>query len=119
MIGFLIGFVSFLASGAGLGGGVLLIPMLVAFLGYSSPQAKMICLVAYVLASIFSLCASVKTNMLTHKIFKYIPLGVLGAVLGSFIRVEGELFSKLYGTFLIFFGLYIVWNMFFKQKLKK
>lgn len=119
MIGFFIGFVSFLLAGAGLGGGVLLVPMLVGFLGFDAAKAKIVCMAAYVLASVFSLCVSVKTKMLTYKIFKYIPLGVLGAVVGSFITLDGKVFLKVYGAFLIFFGLYIVYNVFFKQKTNK
>ena len=116
MIGFLIGFISFLLAGAGLGGGVLLIPMLTFFLGFDSISAKIVCLSAYVIASIFSLCVAVKTKMITFKILKYIPLGVLGAVVGSFIAVKSEIFTKIYGSFLIVFGAYIVYNTFFTHK---
>ncbi len=116
MIGFFIGFVAFLLAGAGLGGGVLLIPMLTAFLGFDSSSAKTVCLSAYVIASIFSLCVAVKTKMITLKILKYIPLGVLGAVVGSLISVKSELFTKIYGAFLIIFGAYVVYNTFFVRK---
>lgn len=116
MIGFLIGFISFLLAGAGLGGGVLLIPLLTSFLNMDAILARAVCLSAYVIASIFSLAVAAKTKMFSKKILAFIPLGVLGAVLGAFISIEEKVFSKIYGIFLIVFGLYIVYNTFFKRK---
>lgn len=107
MTGFFVGLFSFVTAGMGLGGGMLLIPLLELLCAVPVSEGRIICLIAYIPASIVSFVVAYKKRLISTKALWFIPLGVAGAVVGSKIQT-GDFFNKIYGGFLIAFGIYML-----------
>ncbi len=122
MIFALIGLLAFLLAGFGLGGGVLLIPVLINFFDFDPQVARYFALVAYLPASLGVIIYNFKNNKGEFlKIIKLIPLGVLGTLLGSLICsiLNVDLFKKIYGLFLVVFGINMLISVISDKKTKK
>ncbi len=106
MIEFLIGLCSYILAGMGLGGGILLIPLLTEVLNVNQLNAQYISLIAYIPAGIILIILS-KNNKLFYKILPLIPLGLFGAIAGAYVsqKVDIEFLRKIYGAFLVVFGI--------------
>ncbi len=123
MIAFLVGFVSFLLAGFGLGGGVLLIPLITFIFPLDQADAKYIALIAYLPAAIGVIISCIlekKTEF--AKIVSIIPIGILGSVSGTVIsnNIETAFLKKIYSLFLICVGIYMSLNtIFFIKKRQK
>lgn len=122
MIFVLVGFTAFLLAGFGLGGGVLLIPVLVNLFDFDPQVARYFALVAYLPASIGVIIYNFKNNKSKFaKIIRLIPFGVVGSLLGSviYLILNVKLFKKIYGLFLIIFGLNMLIKVFSNKKTGK
>lgn len=121
MILFFVSSIAFLLAGFGLGGGVLLIPVLTTLFNYSQIEARYIALIAYVPAAlgvIFSNFKKAKKSLI--KIIKLIPLGMLGSFVGMCVinTISVDFLKKLYGIFLILYGAYMIFNVVFSKNNK-
>lgn len=105
MIEFLIGLCSYILAGMGLGGGIILIPLLTEFCKISQLNAQYISLIAYIPTGIILILLSKKSSQ-KYKILPLIPFGVIGAIAGAFIsqRIDTEVLRRIYGVFMIVFG---------------
>ena len=105
MIEFLIGLCSYILAGMGLGGGVILIPLLTEFLKINQLNAQYISLIAYIPAGIILMVLS-KNSKLMYKILPLIPWGLIGAVIGAYVsqNIDTAVLRKIYGIFMIVFG---------------
>ncbi len=113
MIAFLVGFVSFLLAGFGLGGGVLLIPLITFLFSFEQSQAKYIALIGYLPAAIGVIISCViQKNAEFKKILPLIPFGLAGAICGAYISlsIDTGLLRKIYSAFLIVVGGYMCFN---------
>lgn len=122
MILFFVSCLAFLLAGFGLGGGVLLIPLLTAFFDFSQIDAQYATLVAYITAAIGVIVNNFnKTKIHAEKIIKLIPLGILGSFVGGYIIsiISINFLKKLYGIFLILYGGYMIFNVVFLNFNKK
>lgn len=122
MILFFVSIVAFLLAGFGLGGGVLLIPVLTTFFDFSQIDAQYIALISYIPAAIGVIVNNFnKTKKHAEKIIKLIPLGILGSFVGGYIIsiISVEFLKKLYGIFLILYGSYMIFNVMFSKFNKK
>lgn len=111
----IIGFLSGIISGMGIGGGTILIPSLVLLNGLSQLQAQGINLIVFIPVAIVAIITHAKQGNIEFKYTKYMVLGgVLSSIIGSLLamRIEQENLRRYFGIFLLIIGLY----EFFKKK---
>lgn len=117
MIVYLIGFLSGIISGMGIGGGTILIPAYVLFLNIEQHLIQGINLLYFIPTAIVALIIHYKNNLVDFKVaFAIIIFGLLGSVIGGFIAVSlsSIILKKMFGIFLFLMGLYEL----FKSKSK-
>lgn len=105
---FLSGVISGIISGMGIGGGAILIPILTLFFDFDQKLAQNINLIYFIPTAIIAIFVHLKNKTIQKQgIFKIILLGIIGAILGSFIalNLQGEMLKKIFGWFLLFMGL--------------
>lgn len=106
---FLIGFLSGIVSGMGIGGGTIMIPALVFFAGSSQQIAQSVNLLFFIPTAIIALCVHVKNKNIDFKLaIPIIIAGLAGAYFGSHLAVTlpGLTLKKWFGFFLLAMGLY-------------
>lgn len=104
----LIGLISGIISGMGIGGGTILIPALSIFFDYNQQSAQNINLIYFIPTAVIALFTHVKNkNVEKTVLWKIILFGFIGAVLGSIIAVniDSGLLRKLFGGFLLLMGI--------------
>lgn len=109
MILFLIGLASGIISGMGIGGGAILIPALVIFVGPEQHIAQSVNLLFFIPTAIVALSVHIKNKSIDFKMaFPIILAGLLGAYLGSrlALALPGVSLKKWFGLFLLFMGSY-------------
>jgi uncharacterized membrane protein YfcA len=119
MLVILIGFFAGIIGGMGIGGGTILIPSLVFFLGTKQHTAQSVNLISFIPTASVAILIHLRHKSIEKKIVvKLILLGVIGAVLGSFIAVnlDAQLLKKFFAGFLLLMGLY---EIFSKKNLQK
>ena len=105
---FIAGLLSGAVSGMGIGGGVILIPVLTAFFGMSQKNAQYINLLYFIPVAVCALIVHAKNKRLNYKYALYTILGgLLASVIGSLIAmsISMKLLRKLFGYFLFVIGL--------------
>lgn len=114
---FLIGLVSFFLSGLGLGGGVLFIPALTAFCGITLASARTLCLLAFVASSLASSAVAVKSGLFRIKGLVLVPAALAGSIAAAVIfrQTPTEILGKIYGVFLVLFGIAMLAKSIFKK----
>jgi uncharacterized membrane protein YfcA len=109
MLLILIGFLSGIISGMGIGGGTILIPALVFFADASQHAAQSVNLAAFFPTALIALCIHTKNKHVKYKIALILFLaGALGAFWGSkfAVSVSSHVLRRAFGIFLLFMGLY-------------
>ena len=101
----------------GLGGGVILIPLLIEVLDINQLNAQYISLVAYIPTGII-LAFLLKDFKLKNKILPLIPLGIAGAIIGAYVsqKIDMNILRKIYGAFMITFGINLTIKTLFYSK---
>ncbi len=103
-----IGFVSGIISGMGIGGGTILIPALVLLLDIGQQQAQGINLLYFLPTAAVALWTHNKNKNVLWEQVKPIALwGILGAIAGSVVAIslDGEVLRKVFGGFLFLMGV--------------
>jgi len=111
----ILGFLSGIISGMGIGGGAILIPSLVLLNEVPQIEAQGINLIVFLPVSIVALITHKREGNLDTKYIKWIIIGgIVGAIAGSLIaiRVEQDKLRRYFGIFLLIIGLF----EFFKKK---
>lgn len=119
MIEVIAGFLSGIISGMGIGGGMILIPALVFFLGLSQHEAQAINLWYFLPTAFISLCVHVKNkNVEFKKILLIIISGILASLFGAYLalRTEPVMLRRAFGIFLGIFGAKEIYNGFTNKK---
>lgn len=104
-----VGFVSGILSGMGIGGGTLLIPALVFIIGIKQQIAQSINLLVFIPTAAAALCMHARNhNIERGLIFKLAITGIAGAVIGSTLAVnlDSGILKKVFGVFLFIMGIY-------------
>lgn len=104
----IIGFLSGIISGMGIGGGTILIPALTIFSGVSQQTAQCINLLYFIPTAIASLFLHIKNNNVEKKgLLPIILSGAIFAFAGSLFMsfLEGTVLRKLFGGLLFIIGL--------------
>ncbi len=105
---YIIGFAAGLIGGMGIGGGTILIPALVFFLGVNQQIAQSVNLLSFIPAAIIAILVHIrKKNIQTKIVLKLILLGCIGALIGSFLAVSinPNILKKAFGIFLLVMGI--------------
>lgn len=111
----IIGLISGIISGMGIGGGAILIPSLVLFNNIEQIKAQGVNLVVFIPVAIIALYTHKKEGNLEYKYSKKIIIGgIVGAILGSLLalRIEQDNLRRYFGIFLLIIGIYEI----FKKK---
>ena len=101
------GFVFGIIGGMGMGGGIILIPVLTLFLGVNQHAAQGLNLLAFLPMAGFALAAHIKKKRVDFKLAIFLCIsGLAGALLGAWVvgSMENDLLRKLFGGFLILLG---------------
>ena len=104
----LVGVLSGLLGGMGMGGGTVMIPVLTIFLGVEQHVAQAANLIAFLPMALFSLAVHQKQGLLrTEGILGVaIPALIFSAAAGVFAAfLPSEVLKKLFGAFLIFLAV--------------
>lgn len=118
----LIGLISGIAGGMGMGGGTLLIPLLSIFLGVAQKEAQLLNVFSFVIMAIFVVYIHIK-----NKLINVFP-AIIFSVLAGFFAVVSSLLVKdisnttlktFFGVFLIVLALIQVFSLIIKKRQKK
>jgi uncharacterized membrane protein YfcA len=100
----IVGFVSGIIGGMGMGGGTLLIPLLTIFFKIPQNIAQSVNLIAFIPMSIVVTIINIKGKMIEKKgLLKMIIPALITAVLASLLvgRTKNEILKNSYGIFLL------------------
>ncbi len=109
MILALIGFLSGIISGMGIGGGTILIPSLVIFNNMKQQYAQGVNLIVFLPVAVIALITHYKKGNIDFSFAKLIILGgIIGAAIGSILamKIEPLKLKKYFGIFLLIIGTY-------------
>jgi uncharacterized membrane protein YfcA len=112
----IIGFISGIISGMGIGGGTILIPALILFTSLKQQQAQSVNLFTFIPIAIVAVITHVKNKNIELKLWAPLTVtGIIGAIIGSKLAVNlsSELLRKMFGIFL--FGM-AIYQFFYKDK---
>lgn len=107
----LAGLVSGIISGMGIGGGIILIPVLTIFLGFDQKVAQGTTLLYFIPTAIFALIVHIKNKNVDFKVaLKVASTGVISAGVGAYcIRYfSTPVLGKIFAVFLLTVGVYQV-----------
>ncbi len=119
MANILIGIISGIVSGMGMGGGTILILCLSLFLGKDQHIAQGANLVFFVPTSIVAIITNIKEKLIQWKTAITVAIfGVIGAIIGAKISINLDTNTlKLYfGIFLLCIAGLEVYSLFFKKQ---
>lgn len=120
MLTVLMGFVSGIISGMGIGGGAILIPALIMLSGTEQKTAQGINLVYFLPTAVFALIVHIKNKNAELKDALIIGLsGIAGVVPGAYMAMslKDDILQRLFGIFLGIIGIREIWKG-FKTKTK-
>lgn len=120
MFEILIGVVSGIISGIGMGGGTILIFILTTFAGIEQHTAQGINIVFFIPTAIASIIVNYKNKNIDFKVTKYIIIfGIVGSFIGSIIAINTDvkILRKYFGFFLLLIAIYEIFT-FIKMYIK-
>ena len=103
-----IGLLSGIISGMGVGGGTILIPALVMMTDISQQGIQGINLIYFIPTAVIALITHVKSGNVEKKVVEPIVIyGIVGAVIGSLaaISIDSGMLRKIFAVFLVFMGI--------------
>ena len=121
MIEVLIGLISGIISGTGMGGGTILILLLSIFMGLDQHVAQATNLVFFVPTAIAAIFISLKKKIIDLRAgVVVIIVGVVGATIGAIIssKMNVNLLKKFFGIFLLIIAIYEIYSW-YKMYIKK
>lgn len=113
MILTVIGFLSGIISGMGIGGGAILIPALIFFEGVSQKIAQGVNLLYFIPTAVISLIVHLKNKNVDIKTALIIGAsGIVGAIIGSGIMyfTDAHILRRMFGVFLLLIGIYEIYK---------
>ena len=104
----LVGFLSGILGGMGVGGGMLLIPLATMFLSLSQHKAQSLNLFCFIPSALCAIFVHIKNKNISFKTaLPIIITGIPFALLGAFIstNLSSRIMGKLFGLFILIFGI--------------
>ena len=110
------GILSGLTTSWGLGGGALLIPLLVNFIGIDQHIAQATNLIFFIPTALCSVIVNSKNKL----VFQVIIYGIIGTIIGSIIsnKLNKIFLRKIFGILLLIIAIMEMYN-FYKMYIKK
>lgn len=102
------GIVSGIISGMGIGGGIILIPVLTIFLGFDQKIAQGITLVYFIPTALFALIVHIKNKSVDFKVaIKVASTGIISAGVGAYCVkfLPTHILEKIFALFLLVVGI--------------
>ncbi len=124
MIEGLIGLVSGIVTGTGMGGGTILILLLLLINGTNQHEAQATNLIFFIPTSISAIITNLKKKIIDFKLSIIIIIsGVIGATVGAIIssRLNVNILRKIFGVFLLCISIYEIykWYITYIKKQKR
>lgn len=122
MVEVLIGIVSGIVSGTGMGGGTILIFFLTIVLGIEQHIAQATNLIFFIPTSIIAILVNLKNKNINLKLGIYIAIfGILGAIIGANIAIYTDVkyLKKLFGVFLLIIVVHEIYSIYKMHKKSK
>ena len=119
MLQILIGMLSGIFSGIGMGGGTILIFLLTTFAGLEQHIAQATNLIYFVPTAISAIIVNYKNKNIDTKLAVFISIcGAIGAVIGAKISVNTDVqkLKKLFGIFLAIIAIHEIYTVFKEYK---
>lgn len=114
MLQILIGLISGVISGTGMGGGTILIFLLVYVLGIEQHVAQATNLIFFIPTSLIAIIINLKNKNIALKTAILVALfGILGAIIGAniSIRVDVNILRKAFGIFLLMIAIHEIYTI--------
>ncbi|WIF94346.1 sulfite exporter TauE/SafE family protein [Caminicella sporogenes] len=105
----IIGLISGIISGMGIGGGTILIPALILFTKFNQHQAQSVNLFTFIPIGLVAVIIHIKNKNVDLKLwFPLTITGILGAIIGSklAINLSPNVLKKIFGIFLFIMAIY-------------
>lgn len=104
----IIGFLSGILGGMGIGGGMLLIPAATMFLKLSQHKAQSLNLFCFIPSALCAIFVHIKNKNISFKtalpiIITGVPFALLGAYIST--NLSSRIMGKLFGLFILIFGI--------------
>lgn len=118
----LIGLVSGIVSGTGMGGGTILIFLLTFFCGIDQHIAQATNLIFFIPTSIMAIIINFKNKNIDWKLGIILSIfGILGAILGANLSIHTNVndLKKYFGIFLAVIALHEIYSIFKEYKKEK
>ena len=118
----LIGIVSGIFSGIGMGGGTVLIVLLTMFVGLEQHIAQATNLIYFVPTAISAIIVNYRNKNIDIKLAKTISIfGIIGAVIGAIISINLNVqkLRRVYGIFLIVIAIHEIYALIKEYKIRK
>ena len=112
MLEMLIGFISGIVSGTGMGGGTILILCLSIFLGINQKTAQATNLIFFIPTSIAAIYITMKQKNINIKLAKQIIFwGIIGTIIGALIaqKINVTVLKKMFGIFLAIIAIHEIY----------
>lgn len=112
MLEALIGFISGIVSGTGMGGGTILILCLSIFLGINQKTAQATNLIFFIPTSIAAIYINMKQKNINIKLAKQIIFwGIIGTIIGALIaqKINVTVLKKMFGIFLAIIAIHEIY----------
>lgn len=122
MIQMLIGLVSGIVSGTGMGGGTILIFLLTFLCGIEQHVAQATNLIFFIPTSIVAIFVNFKNHNIQWKLGIFLSIfGILGAILGANLAIHTnvENLKRYFGIFLAVIALHEIYSIFKEYKKDK
>jgi uncharacterized membrane protein YfcA len=109
MLLFIIGLLMGILSGLAIGGGTLLVPALIYFIGTKQHVAQGVSLAAFIPTALVAVITHYRQGNVKVKLAGYLAIGsIVGAVAGSLLAssLNADILKRIFGFFLIAMGIY-------------
>lgn len=119
MIQILIGVVSGIFSGIGMGGGTILILLLTIIVGMEQHIAQATNLIYFIPTAISAIIVNYRNKNIDMKLAKFISIfGIIGALIGALISVNINVdkLKKLFGIFLVIIAIHEIYTLYKQYK---
>ncbi|HHW56099.1 MAG TPA: TSUP family transporter [Clostridia bacterium] len=110
---FVIGLLTGIIGGMGIGGGTILIPALTIFIGIEQHIAQSVNLLSFIPAAIIALIYHFKSKNIVYKIIAFIIIGgIIGSLIGAMVAAITKAFilKKIFAIFLFCIGVYEIFS---------
>lgn len=118
----LIGIVSGIVSGTGMGGGTILIFLLTSMCGIEQHIAQATNLIFFIPTSIVAIIVNIKNKNIRLRVAIIISLfGILGAIVGANLSIHTDVkkLRKMFGIFLLIIAIHEIYTIYKEHKKSK